>query len=113
MFGMNLLVLRCRDVDAAGRFYGCLGMTFDRHRHGNGPEYLGAEDAASAFELYPLATGATADTAGLGLAVANLAATSAALKAAGFAPGETADRPWGRTLVVRDPDGRRIEVKQG
>jgi len=30
----------------------------------------------------------------------------------GFAPGATADRPWGRTFVVRDPDGRRVEVKQ-
>ena len=112
MLGLNLLVLRCRDVDAAGRFYTCLGMTFDRHRHGTGPEHLGADDAAGVLELYPLAAGGSVDTAGLGFAVADLTAAAARFTAAGFAPGEPADRPWGRTFVVRDPDGRRVEVKQ-
>jgi hypothetical protein len=30
----------------------------------------------------------------------------------GFEPEEVKDTAWGRTFVVRDPDGRRVEVKQ-
>ena len=64
------------------------------------------------FELYP-ATGASGggDRTGLGFTVADLPAAHAALLARGFAPGEARDNPWGRTFVVRDPDGRRVEVK--
>jgi lactoylglutathione lyase len=112
MLGLNLLVLRCRDVEAARRFYGCLGLSFDRHQHGQGPEHLAAEDEGGVVELYPATPAAPANAVGLGFAVEDLAATADATAAAGFAPGAAADWPWGRTFVIRDPDGRRVEVKQ-
>lgn len=42
----------------------------------------------------------------------NLEKTRGRLKAQNFEPGEPAEQPWGTTFVVRDPDGRRIEVIQ-
>ncbi len=112
MLGLNLLVLRCGDVERARAFYECLGQAFERHRHGTGPEHWAAEAAGGVFELYPAYPGAAADTTGLGFAVSDLTAASARMAGLGFAPGATGDRPWGRTFVVRDPDGRRVEVKQ-
>ena len=109
---LNLLFLRCRDVDASRAFYECLGMTFAKHRHGSGPEHYAHEDDRGVFELYPATPDAPADATGLGFGATDLAATADRLRAAGFAPGPTADRPWGRTFVVRDPDGRRVEVKE-
>ena len=66
----------------------------------------------ASFELYPSKNSVDApDQTGLGFAVADLPAVHAALAACGFAPGAIADNPWGTTFVVRDPDGRRVEVK--
>ena len=109
---LNLLVLRCGDLERSRAFFEVFGFIFDRHAHGSGPEHYAHEDAAGVFELYP-STDATdgGDHTGLGFTVADLAATHAALLARGFAPGEARDNPWGRTFVVRDPDGRRVEAK--
>lgn len=110
MKGLNLLVLRSADIDAARRFYECFGMTFERHRHGDGPEHFGAEGPAGVFEIYPAGANGP-DCAGLGFAAQDLAATSDRLRAAGFEPGDITEQPWGTTFVVRDPDGRRVEVQ--
>lgn len=109
---LNLLVLRCRDIDAGRAFYECFGMTFTRHAHGGGPAHYAHEDDRGVFELYPAAADAPVDRTGLGFAVRNLDDAAGWLRRSGFNPGSAADRPWGRTFVVRDPDGRRVEVKQ-
>ena len=109
---LNLLVLRCRDLERARAFYEVFGFAFMKHAHGTGPEHYAREDGRGVFELYPAGdTEWGGDRTGLGFAVADLAGTRAALAARGFAPGEVKDNPWGRTFVVRDPDGRRVEVK--
>jgi lactoylglutathione lyase len=113
MYGLNLLVLRCTDVERARSFYECFGLSFEKHRHGEGPEHLAAEEPAGVFELYPASGTNAVDQSGLGFDVEDLAAMSAKLAERGCAPGAIADRPWGRTFVVRDADGRRVEVKQG
>jgi lactoylglutathione lyase len=109
---LNLLVLRCADVEATRRFYECLGASFVEHAHGGGPVHYAHEDAAFVFELYP-ASAAGPDRAGVGFMVDDLDQASAELAEAGFQPGETAERPWGQTFVVRDPDERRVEVQAG
>jgi len=110
---LNLLVLRCRDLEKAKSFYECFGMSFQRHAHGSGPEHYAAEDDRGVFELYPLSSDATsADNGGLGFAQPDLVAVSAKLVSRGVAPQPITDKPWGKTFVVRDPDGRRVEVKE-
>lgn len=111
MYGLNLLVLRSRDVGATRRFYECFGMEFVRHRHGDGPEHLSAEGDAGIFEIYPAIGQYGPDTTGLGFAVDDLQATADLLRDAGFRPGEISSRPWGASFVIRDDDGRRVEVQ--
>ena len=112
MNGLNLLVLRCRDLERARTFYEVLGFHFTRHAHGSGPEHYAHEDDRGVFELYPATDAASeGDGTGLGFVVADLADAHAKLASLGFAPAEARDNPWGRTFVVRDPDGRRVEVK--
>ena len=112
MIGLNLLVLRCRDLERARTFYEVFGFRFSRHAHGSGPAHYAHEDERGVFELYPTTGPAPeGDHTGLGFAVADLAGVHAQLAALGFAPAVAKDNLWGRTFVVRDPDGRRVEVK--
>jgi len=111
MRSLNLLVLRCRDLENSRRFYELLGMKFIRHAHG-GPEHLAHEDDRGVFELYPAKPDEKPDRTGIGFAVVDLAPMRCAMIAAGFAPEPIIQNPWGVTCVVRDPDGRRVELKQ-
>jgi catechol 2,3-dioxygenase-like lactoylglutathione lyase family enzyme len=109
---INLLVLRCNDVAKTRAFYECFGLEFDQHRHGDGPPHLGTMDGMGLIlELYPASEKNPADRTGLGLGAPNLEKIIAALRAKGFEPGSIEARPWGMTFIVRDPDGRRVEVK--
>jgi lactoylglutathione lyase len=96
MLDLNLLVLRCSDLERAKAFYECLDLEFEKHRHGDGPEHYAVEQDGCVLELYPADVGVAGDGTGLGFAV----------------PGQIVDRPWGRTFVIRDPDHRRVECKQ-
>lgn len=112
MSKLNLVVLRSADADAARGFYECLGMSFEHHRHGDGPGHHATELDGTVLEIYPVSLGGEPDTAGLGFCVNDLKATADRLNDSGFTPGEIAERPWGTTFVVRDSDGRRVEVQQ-
>lgn len=109
---LNLVVLRTPDLEGAERFYACLGLHFTRHRHGNGPEHLSAELGSCVFELYPLVPGEpSAFGTRVGFSVPLLDAAIAALKdypTALISPPK--DSPWGRRVVLADPDGHRVEV---
>lgn len=63
---LNLVVIRSADLDRAERFYRVLGLSFDRHRHGKGPEHLAAQPCAGGyvFEIYP-ASAKAGSTAGV------------------------------------------------
>src|SRR5262249_14593913 len=108
---LNLIVLRCSDIDAAKRFYETLGMRFERHAHGSGPEHYAHEDAHGVFELYPAQDGAP-DRTGLGFVSDGLEQTRASFVSAQFEPGPIRETPWGVSFVIRDPDGRRIEISK-
>ena len=110
---LNLLVLRCNDIDRARTFYELLGLRFQQHAHGTGPLHFAYEDDRGVIELYPADAANPADQVGLGFTVEDLAASRVRLEQASHKPGEIRDREWGRTFVVRDPEGRRVEVKQG
>ena len=107
---LNLLVLRSPDIERARRFYEVFGLRFHRHAHGTGPEHYAHEDERGVFEIYPAKQANEGDQTGLGFVVADLAKVHGELAA--FAPAAIAEHEWGRTFVVRDPDGRRVEVKQ-
>jgi len=111
---LNLIVLRCTDLESAQRFYECLGLQFTRHRHGIGPEHLSAELGGSVFELYPLSpNGASTLGTRIGFRVPSLESLITALNdypTAIISPPQVS--PWSRRAVVADPDGHRIEIVQ-
>lgn len=107
---LNLLVLRCRDIERSRAFYEAFGLTFTRHRHGAGPEHYAHEDGRGVLELYPAALPDAGDATGLGFSALHLQPLIDQLDTLGFEPKPVRDNPWGRSFVVRDPDGRRVEV---
>ena len=85
-------------------------MAFQQHQHGNGPIHFASEDDLGVFEIYPL-EGGSADQTGLGFTTGDLEGLHMLLRRNQFAPREIRQTELGRMFVVRDPDGRRIEVK--
>jgi len=109
---LNLLVLRCADVAKTRAFYECFGLKFDEHKHGDGPVHSGAMDNMGLIlELYPASVKNPVDRCGIGFGSPSLERVIASMVALGFEPGKVEQQAWGTTFVVRDPDGRRVEVK--
>jgi catechol 2,3-dioxygenase-like lactoylglutathione lyase family enzyme len=103
----NLVVLRAADVDVTADFYRCLGFSFTEERHGSGPRHLSAEGPAGVLEIYP-AGDRGPDWIGLGFVIADPASVLSSLTEGGWVA--TAPATVDGVAVVRDPDGRRIEL---
>jgi lactoylglutathione lyase len=113
---LNLLVLKIHQVDRLRAFYSAFAVAFTEERHGDGPLHLAARVGDLVLELYPLPDGASpADaTTRLGFAVPDLDAALRSLDAVGAVlVGQPKMTPWGRRAVVRDPDGRAVELVEG
>jgi hypothetical protein len=94
----NLTVIRCADIEASVVFYRIIGLDFEKHRHGTGPDHYAASDGIWTFELYPASPRFPASaTARIGFAVDSCDDVVERLRIAGFEI-ETAptDSPWGR-----------------
>lgn len=107
---INLLVLRTPRLEDLRKFYSDLGAKFQREKHGNGPEHYAATISDDfVLELYPILDGAIPDSGlRLGLKVDDIEKTLRSL-------GQTAtprNTPGGLRAVVRDPDGRTVELLQ-
>jgi lactoylglutathione lyase len=107
---LNLLVLRTPKLEELKTFYSALGARFENERHGNGPEHYAATlSDGLVLELYPALDGATPDAGlRLGLSVDDVGETLRSL-------GQTAtprQTQCGLRALVRDPDGRSVELLQ-
>lgn len=107
---INLLVLRTSRLEDLRRFYSDLGAKFQSEKHGNGPEHYAATISDDfVLELYPILDGAIPDNGlRLGLKVDDIEKILRSL-------GQTAmprNTPSGLRAVVRDPDGRTVELLQ-
>lgn len=108
---LNLVVLRSPDIDRASRFYAEMGLWFEKHRHGNGPEHYTSCVAGLVFEIYP--QGMHPPTLGtrIGFSVDDVDAITSRLVEIGAellsAPSDTA---WGRRAIVKDLDGHVVEL---
>jgi len=108
---LNLVVIRCAELDASARFYEAIGLSFVRHRHGNGPEHLASETPAMIFELYPLGDHPPTVSTRIRFKVDDIDTTLTTILAHGATLVTPArDSPWGRRAVVADPDGHRVEL---
>src|ERR1041385_8644803 len=63
---LNLLLVRSVDIESCAGFYTKLGLEFDKHSHGSGPEHYACDLDGTVFEIYPARTD-TQDTIGVRL----------------------------------------------
>lgn len=113
---LSLLVLRTRRLDVARRFYETLGVDFHEEQHGAGPAHLAGRLGGLLLELYPADDGSEAVDAStrLGFVVANLTGVLDSLVERELSPSvEPRKTEWGLRAVVRDPDGRAVELYGG
>lgn len=107
-----LLVLKTSRLDSMRDFYASLGIEFVRERHGSGPSHWAGKVGDLVLEIYPLPEGiAVPDaTTRLGFVVDDLRGT---LEEVGSSPTpESQMTEWGERALVRDPDGRAVELYQ-
>ena len=136
--GVGALVLFTARLDACVAFYRALGLPLAGERHGSGPMHhtcdLGgthfalfeadASDGAAAIDAPEPATQHAAQSACtrapehrssgsqfFGLSVRDLAAVAARVRQLGVTiRQEPTQYPWGRRMLVDDPDGRVVEL---
>jgi lactoylglutathione lyase len=111
---LNLVVIRSADPEMCVKFYEAIGLRFEIHSHGGGPEHLAAACGAVTFEIYPKRNDDdTTSATRLGFSVPDVDSSVAKLLGAGGRLVASAkESPWGRRAVVDDPDGHRIELTQ-
>ena len=113
MSTLKLVELKTARLDRAREFYAALGVTFAEEQHGAGPLHYTGQVGAAVLELYPLPAGVSLPdvTTRLGFAVDRLDEVVETIRRSGgyvLSPPERAE--WGYRAVVRDPDGRAVEL---
>ncbi len=104
---LKLIVLKTNDVEALRAFYSRIGFRFVEERHGNGPLHFSSPLGEEVLEIYPLPSGTEADTTTrLGFSVTGIAAVADLGEVVSVAK----QTEWGVRAIVRDPDGRTVEL---
>jgi lactoylglutathione lyase len=109
---LNLLVLRAADIERTGSFYSVLGLSLVQEKHGCGPVHYSCDLGTMVLEIYPAGSiGAEPGTGMMGFTVSSLSHVLPMIESMGCsivtAPASS-DR--GLRAVVKDPDGRRVEL---
>lgn len=109
---LRLLVLRTQDLERLAHFYRALGVMFAHEQHGAGALHYAGRLGDVVFELYPShSAGAVDSTTRLGFAVADVDGLVQALRITGTPiVREPQATEWGYQAVVKDPDGRAVEL---
>jgi lactoylglutathione lyase len=135
---LNLVVIYVSDVAKTRAFYERIGLTFQAERHGRGPEHYSTNVGETVLEIYPakaLAESAAAPAVRLGFdvkdvrgivaqlveppstqgcvdngIVADAASIDTRAAAHTIVVTEPAENADGWRALVRDPDGRKVEL---
>lgn len=108
---LKLIVLKTTQIESLREFYARLGFRFEREQHGNGPRHFSARLGDGVLEIYPLTSGATADTTTrLGFAIEGVQSIVESVSEFVEVKSNPKQTEWGLRAVVRDPDGRSIEL---
>lgn len=112
---LSLLVLKTPRPQVLCRFYAALGIVLTEEQHGGGPVHHSGQAGGVLLEIYPSGdpeSVADAKTP-LGFLVEELEVVVGNLVTAG---GSLVRAPhqseWGYRAVVRDPDGRAVELTE-
>lgn len=105
---LNLLVLRCKDIERSKKFYEKLKLKFKKEQHGKGPIHYSTRVGTLVLELYPLKDQSIDNTRlGFSLDIQNL---KEYLGQEGVSVISEYFFDNTKTYVVQDPDGRKIEL---
>lgn len=109
---LSLLVLKTHQLEELQRFYSALGIVFCEEQHGRGPVHYAGQIGDVVLELYPLKGDEPADgSTRLGFAVPDLDSTLQLLTETDLHEPTTARQTeWGYRAIIRDPDGRAVEL---
>lgn len=106
-------MIKTNQLETTRQFYQSIGIQFQKHQHGKGPAHYAAELGSLIFEIYPLSDRkALVDSSTrLGFEIPQLDKLIAAL------PEDIVlkfpyQAEWGYQAIVKDPDGRKIELTQ-
>ncbi len=112
---LSLVVIRTHQPERVKGFYEALGLQFREEKHGRGPIHFSARVGQTVFEVYPLPKSVEPvdATTRLGFTIEQLDETIRRMKAAGVPiTAEPQQTEWGYGAVVKDPDGRSVELNQ-
>jgi lactoylglutathione lyase len=109
---LSLVVIRSQDMDKLASFYSALGFSFERHRHGKGPEHLSSSIGDAVFEIYPaskpdentISTRLGFTVGSLAIALEHLRGLNATILT------EPTETPFGRRAVVPDFEGHKLAL---
>ena len=110
---IKLLVIRTPDLSRLAAFYELLGLKPEYHKHGNSPYHYSAQIGNIILEIYPLAKGqAEADKElRLGFEIDSFENVVDLLKEKETTfISEPIQTEFGFMAIVKDPDGRKIEL---
>jgi lactoylglutathione lyase len=110
---LSLIVIKTKQLDLLKSFYEKIGLTFIEERHGTGPIHYSSSNKNLVLELYPLPKSIeVADTTTrLGFRVNNLDGIIKILIDSNTQiVSEPLKNEWGYSAIVKDPDGRSIEL---
>ena len=111
---LKLLVIRTHHLDQS-KFYRTIGIALAEESHGKGPvHYAGTLDDAI-FEIYPNSAETSLDTTiRLGFSVTDPQQVLQSLSCLGTQiVRQLGQTTWGYRALVRDPDGRIVELYKG
>lgn len=107
---LNLIVIRTSDMSKLVNFYQILGLEFDYHKHEQGVYHYVTKINETVFEIYPLLKSQTeADiSTRLGFKISNFEEKIALL--CGFIVSKPMATEFGMCAILKDPDGRKVEI---
>ena len=111
---LSLVVLKTAQLETIRLFYETIGIDLTEEQHGSGPVHFAGKLAETVLEIYPLQDGEADSTTRLGFIVEDLGCVLESLWRRELSPLKKAKQTeWGLRVVVKDPDGRSIELYHG
>ena len=102
---LNLLVLRCNNIENTKKFYEKLGLKFIREQHGKGAVHYATYVGKTVLELYPLKENSEIEQSRLGFTVEKNFLDNMKNDVV-----STYEFNGQKVFVVQDPDGRKVEL---
>lgn len=106
---LNLLVLRCKNIETSKKFYEKLGLKFQKEQHSKGSVHYSTYVGQMVMELYPLKNGYHVENSRLGFKL-ELDNIHSYLTNLGINIVSEYEFDNKCTVVVVDPDNRKVEL---